>query len=101
MKLIPLRDGAKFKSADVFRGVLEGSVSALPLAELRARWRVLDALDAASGEKIVLEDAEWETLKRAMEGAGWATADRGLRPIIDDVLEAKEPAPAADEDSRK
>lgn len=94
MRLIPLRDGPKFKSLDVFRGVLEGSVSALPLAELRARWRVLDALDAASGKELLLEDAEWETLKRAVEGAGWVTADRGLRPIIDDAIEAKEPAVA-------
>jgi len=55
--------------------------------EMRRSIRVLDALDAANGT-LELEDADYELLKRKVEGLPWAVIDRRFVQFYDDVTGA-------------
>lgn len=91
MKLIPLRDGKKFKTINVLNQVVSMSPSRpMDIGEMRKRVRILDALEKAKGH-LILEDADHQVLKAAIESFPWQAADSELLQIIDDVTEAKEP----------
>lgn len=90
MKRVTIRTGLRHSSRDVFHTVLEHSPQrALDVGEIRKRVKVLDLIDAAQGDSVVLEDADHGTLKGALEGFPWQVAHRELLSVIDDVLEAK------------
>jgi hypothetical protein len=54
--------------------------------EMRKSIRVMDALDAASGDVLALEDADWETLKEKVNKMPWAMVDRRILTFCDAVL---------------
>ena len=92
MKRIQLRKEGKNQSAPTFRAIMEHSPQKpLSVAEIRARVKVLDKLDALDpdADTLVLEDAEHVTLKKGVEEFPWQQASRELLELIDDVLEAK------------
>jgi hypothetical protein len=56
--------------------------------EMRRGIRVLDRLDASSGEVLELEDADWEHLVAKVKVMPWIVVDRRILRFIDDVLGA-------------
>lgn len=96
MKQIALRTG-DFKTTDIIKTVIERSGSGgIAVDEMRARCRVLDALDkpSASGP-LLLEDADHKTLVTALKGFAFGMASRELLAIIDDILNASDVSLAA------
>lgn len=96
MKVIPLRDLSGLKTIEVIRAVIERPPNGANVSEVRARCRVLDALDklAPDAERLILEDADHQTLARAVNNFQFGAATREILMIADDVIDAKEP-PAA------
>jgi len=91
MKRITLRTDGKQNSKEVFRAVAEHSPQKpISVSEMRKRVKLLDVLDAALGDSIVVEDAEWQVLKDIMESFPWSQATKQLLAIIDDVINAAE-----------
>lgn len=71
----------------------KGSRNGWSLACNRARSKVLDKFEAlsADAEYVDLEDAEHETLKKAVENSEFQIIDRGIPIICDRVLSAATP----------
>jgi hypothetical protein len=94
MKLIPLRNVPGLKATEIVRAVIERPSNGASVSELRARCRVLDALDKAlpGAASLTLEDADHATLAKAVNGFQFGIATKELLTIVDDILEAKEPA---------
>jgi hypothetical protein len=96
MRRIPLRSTGAFDSRTVLAQVAGTSAAkAIGIGEMRRRVRILDALDAAAGEDVLLEDADYDALRAAIGEFPFALAHRDLLRIVDDVLEAGPPSPAA------
>jgi hypothetical protein len=94
MKSIPLRavDGGVYTSRNVIAQVANLSPSRpISVDEMRRRVRILDALEKAD-DTLLLEDADHAILKAAVEAFPFNVADAGLLRIVDDILEAGEPA---------
>ena len=96
MKLIPFNNGETFK-ARIQLGQAAGfsPQKAIPIDKMRRRIRILDAIESAPPDAphMLLEDADWEVLKEAVNDFPWAVAHKDLMHIIDGVLNAKD-APA-------
>jgi len=91
MKRILLRVDAKHSSKDVFKLVAENSPQKqISVSDMRKRVKLLEALENSSSETLVVEDAEWQMLKQALEEFPWSQASKQLLDIIDDVIDAKE-----------
>lgn len=89
MKIIPLREAAGIKTADIIKAVMEHpGQGGIDVKALRARCRVLDALDAAADGAVHLEDADYATLSAAIAGFRFGVASRDLLAIVDDILKA-------------
>jgi hypothetical protein len=101
MKLVVLREQPGLKSVEIIRTVIERPANGASVSELRARCRVLDALDKAlsGAASLTLEDADHATLAKAVNGFQFGIATKELLTIVDDILEANElpagPPPAA------
>jgi hypothetical protein len=91
MKAIPLREFAGLKTSEIIKTVLERPAQGVNVGELRARCRVLDALDNVppGATRINLEDADHDTLVRAVSTFVFGLASKELLAIVDDILEAK------------
>ena len=97
MKRITLRSemvsgNERVSSAAVLRLVTANSPQKpLGVDEMRRRVRVLDTLDALpiDAASIDLEDEDVKTLIGAIESFPWASANKNLLMIIDDVLGAE------------
>jgi hypothetical protein len=82
-------------TADAIQNVMKkAGRTGIDLRALRARCRMLDALDKASGEALLLEDADHATLVQAIEGFEFGMATRPLLEVVEEILQAAEP-PAA------
>lgn len=92
MKTIQLRE-SPIKTIDVIRPVIERPPQGANIGEIRARCRVLDALDALAPDSaaLMLEDADYATLARAVNGFQFGMASKDLLAVLDDILEAKGP----------
>lgn len=90
MKTIQLRE-SPIKSVEIIRPVVERPPQGANVGEIRARCRVLDALDALTPDSLVLtlEDADYATLTRAVNGFQFGLASKDLLAVLDDILEAK------------
>ena len=93
MKAIPLRDEAPFKTRDVLQAVISQPApgQGINADDMRRRCRLLNALEAAEGEALLLEDADHALLVQLINGFQFGTAHRDLLAVIDDVIEAKAP----------
>jgi hypothetical protein len=91
MKAIPLRESPGLKTSEIIKTVLERPAQGVNIGELRARCRVLDALDKVPPDatRFYLEDADHETLVRAVNAFTFGIATKDLLVIVDDILEAK------------
>lgn len=87
MKLIPLRTGT-FDSKEVFIQAVRSMPQGGDLLELRKRVRVLDQIEKATDDKILIEDQDHECLVKALETQPWAVAHADLLAIIDDAINA-------------
>lgn len=93
MKTIPLRTFPELTSADVFRGVLENTPG--NGGEMRKRFRVIDAIEAAQKDgatEVLLEDADYSTLRALTEAFQYTRITRDLLTVVDDVANAVAPA---------
>lgn len=99
MKSVPLRHEAPFKTIDVLKAVAiqPAAGQGINADEMRRRCRLLDGLDGAEGDALLIEDADHALLVRLVNGFQFGVADSRLLAIIDDVLGAATPAacPAA------
>lgn len=97
MRLIPLREAGGVKTAEIIKAVMERPTGqGFDVAALRARCRVLDALERnADRQALLLEDADHATLVAALKQFQFGMATTDLLRMVDDVLDAKEP-PAAE-----
>jgi hypothetical protein len=75
-KFVPFRSLGDLDSRKVFVTVLEwappgaqGQPGSMGFADFERRFRVLTALRDAGAAGVVLEDADWETLKGALAGS--------------------------------
>lgn len=97
MKLIPLRQTSLgLKTLDIIQAVMQqpSPGQGIDVATLRARCRVLDAVEVqASGDKLHLEDADYDTLKNAVLRFQFGLASKDLLGIVDDIVEATNPPP--------
>lgn len=61
-------------------------------ADIKKRMRLLDVMEKMKEGDVFLcfEDADWETLKAAVENFKYGAATRGLMKVLDTVLEAKD-----------
>jgi hypothetical protein len=60
---------------------------------MRRGIRILDALDAATGGELALEDADYEHLQAKINGMTWGMVDKHLLEFIDAVLTAGSASP--------
>ncbi len=103
MKAIPIREvpdtpgmlGSGFNSPGLFRVIIENPPQGANVKNIRDRVRVLDAIDAlkAGATELVLEDADYATLRAAIEAHTFGKATRELLQVIDDVMTAQAPIP--------
>lgn len=97
MKLIPIRDDAPFKTLDVLQAVVSQPTpgQGINADEMRRRCRLLDALEKADTDALLLEDADHELLVRLINDFQFGTAHPKLLAVIDAVVQSKEPETAA------
>ena len=95
MKQIPLRDFNGLKTIDVIKNVIERPAGGATIAAMRSGVRVLDAIEkiGAGKDRLLLEDADHGALVNALNSFTFGMVSKDLLTIIDDVLQAKEPAP--------
>lgn len=95
MKLIPLHDEAPFKTREIIQAVVSqpGPGQGINADDMRRRCRLLDALENAENDTLLLEDADYALLVRLINAFQFGAAHPKLLRIIDDVNEAKEPKP--------
>ena len=55
------------------------------IEEMRRGIRILDAVDAARGTVLELDDADWEHLLQKLNVMPWALVDRRVMQFIDDM----------------
>jgi hypothetical protein len=85
-----------------YRAVIEQAIR-LPLDrqggatidEMRKGIRVLDALDMALDDVLVLEDADWDFLRSKVNAMPWGMVDRRLVTFYDDVMGATDAVPSS------
>lgn len=88
----PMAGNEKISSLTILRLVAGSSPQkALTVDDMRRRVRILDALDEVphNGDTLVLEDEDVKALVDAIEGFPWASANKSILTIIDDVLGAE------------
>lgn len=92
MRTIPIREFGNFTPAltteGVVRAVIERPVNGVSISDIRARCKILDALDASSKTSLQLENSEYETLLDAMKNFQFGMVNRELLQIIDDITGA-------------
>ncbi len=87
MKFIPLRDGEP-SSKVFFRFALESAAASergMSIADMEKRLRVLKAL-REEDTCLVLEDADWQTLKTVVAQVTWARASEA---VMDQLIAIK------------
>src|SRR5262245_24433224 len=62
-KTIRLIEGDTFNSKRVLIEVLSLPPQGCTIADMRKRMRVMDAIEAAAGDEVTLEDADYDLLK--------------------------------------
>jgi hypothetical protein len=84
-------------SLDLLKVVLENpQAKGATVGDVRQRCKLLDKLEAETGDTWLLDDVEYKFLKQALEAFTFSIATKQMLEIIDGVTEAKEPEAAAD-----
>lgn len=92
MKTIELKEGEvggkSFSYKEELKIILHTPIdrnAGADIEEMRRAIRVLDALDATEDNKLVLEDADFDYLKKRMNSAKFAIVDPALVKFVEDV----------------
>lgn len=89
MKRVPLRTLGEFKAHEIFTNAIQTAPEGMKIPEMRLRERVFKALEKASdADTVTLEDADHQTLVKALEAQPWAIYHPNLMAILDDVINA-------------
>lgn len=59
----------------------------LPIAAMKERIKILDAIEKADKGNITLEDAEFNTLKKLFDEYGWLTPHKDIIELADHLDE--------------
>jgi hypothetical protein len=82
-KTIKLIQGETFSSKQAFIDVVRLPPQGCDLVEMKKRWRVLEALEAAGDDEVTLEDADYELLKSAYNSNRFPVVHKDLLAIAD------------------
>ncbi len=82
-KTIRLIEGGTFTSKRVLLEALSLPPQGCNIAEMRKRMRVMDALEAAQGDELTLEDADYELLKNVFHANQFRLVHKDLLAIAD------------------
>jgi hypothetical protein len=83
MKTIKLHNGATFTSQRVLKEVLELPPQGCTISAMRQRIKIMDAIEAAEGDQLQLEDADYELLKGQFQAFQFRLAHKDLVAIAD------------------
>jgi len=83
MKTIKLYDGETFASKRVLVEVLSLPPNGTNLAEMRKRIKIMDAIEAAEGGELQLEDADYELLRGQFQSFPFRLVHKDLVAIAD------------------
>jgi len=82
-RTIKLIEGEMFSSKRVLVEVLSLPPQGCNIAEMRRRMRVMDAIEAAQGDEMTLEDADYELLKNVFHANQFRLVHKDLLAIAD------------------
>jgi len=82
-KTIRLIEGGTFTSKRVLVEVLSLPPQGCNIADMRKRMRVMDAIEAAEGDEVTLEDADCELLKGVFHANQFRLVHKDLLAIAD------------------
>lgn len=88
-KTIQLHAGEMFTSKRVFVDVLSLPPQGCNIADMRRRMKVMDAVEAATGDELTLEDADYDMLKGAYHAFPFRVAHKDLVAVADKFDGAK------------
>lgn len=87
MKTVKLITIGEYTTRKLIQELASISPQGMTLTQMRARIRLLDALDASKEDELVLEDSDYSELKNTIEGVNtWMRADRDLIKVIDGIV---------------
>ena len=87
MKTVKLITIGEYTTRKLIQELASISPQGMTLTQMRARIRLLDALDASKEDELVLEDSDYSELKNIIEGVNtWMRADRDLIKAIDGIV---------------
>lgn len=82
-RTVKLIEGEMFSSQRVLVEVLSLPPQGCNIAEMRKRIRVMDAIEAARGNEMTLEDADYELLRQVFYANQFRLVHRDLVAIAD------------------
>lgn len=82
-RTIKLIEGEMFSSQRVLVEVLSLPPQGCNIAEMRRRIRVMDAIEAAQGDEMTLEDADYDLLKGVFHANQFRLVHKDLLAIAD------------------
>ena len=87
MKTVKLITIGEYTTRKLIQELASISPQGMTLTQMRARIRLLGALDASKEDELVLEDSDYSELKNSIEGVNtWMRADRDLIKVIDGIV---------------
>lgn len=84
-KTIKLHEGDTFTSKRTFTEVLSLPPQGMNVGEMRRRMKVMDKIEAATGEVLTLEDAEYDIIKSAFQTFPFRLGHKDLVAIDDTI----------------
>lgn len=104
MKQITLRDDQELTSKMVISMVMSNPLpnQGINPVQMRARIRVLDALEVSKGGVLTLEDADFKLLKETFSAYPFQGTHRDILTVSDDIESAEDvkPEPGIVKDQR-
>jgi hypothetical protein len=82
-KIIKLIEGETFSSKRVLVEVMSLPPMGCNIADMRKRMRVMDAIEAAQGDEVTLEDADYDLLKGVFHANQFRLVHKELLAIAD------------------
>jgi hypothetical protein len=82
-KTIKLIEGETFSSKRVLVEVMSLPPMGCNIADMRKRMRVMDAIEAAQGDEVTLEDADYDLLKGVFHSNQFRLVHKELLAIAD------------------
>jgi hypothetical protein len=82
-KTIKLIEGETFNSRRVLIEVMSLPPMGCNIADMRKRMRVMDAIEAAQGDEVTLEDADYDLLKGVFHSNQFRLVHKELLAIAD------------------